>query len=60
VHNERDPAKREFYEYSIKRVLLSADESRGTVRAKLDIGSYEHYSIDDVLRLLAASPSPGR
>jgi len=54
VQNETDPAKREWYQYSLKQVRLLPDDSTGAVKAMLDINPYEHYTIEDVLRLLAA------
>ncbi|MBI2266401.1 MAG: hypothetical protein HYU64_14750 [Armatimonadetes bacterium] len=53
---EEDPAKREWYRYSLKRVRLTLDEARQRVVADLGIEPYEHYSIRDVLRLLVSSP----
>jgi hypothetical protein len=54
ISSEPDPAKREWYRYSIKMVLLRVDKTAQQVSADLNIESYEHYSIDDVLRLLSS------
>jgi len=55
---ETDAAKREWYRYYVKEVSLSVDKSKKMITASLNIEPYEHYSIDDVLRLLAARIRP--
>ena len=40
------------YEYSLKRVILTADPGRKMLSGALGVGAYEHFSIDDILRLL--------
>ena len=45
------------YEYSLKKIILTADPGRKMLYGALGIGAYEHYSIDDVLRLLNENAS---
>ena len=49
---EKNPAKREWYRYSLARVTLSLDNSKKKVVANLNIEPFQHYSIEDVVRLL--------
>jgi hypothetical protein len=44
------------YKYCLKEIRLRADESGQKLAAELYIETYEHYSIEDVVRLLAAKP----
>lgn len=47
---EKDPAKRQWYEYSVKEVVL---RSMGPeVHAELRLEPYQHFSVDDIARLL--------
>jgi hypothetical protein len=41
------------YKYSLKEIRLSADESGQKLSAALNVETYEHYSVEDVVRLLA-------
>ena len=49
VH-EKDPAKRQWYEYSIKEVVLR--RTGAEVSAELRLEPYQHFSVEDVVRLL--------
>lgn len=51
--DEIDPSKRQWYSYSVKEVMVSVDNSRKMLKAALNIGQYEHYSIEDIVCLLA-------
>ncbi|MBI2753730.1 MAG: hypothetical protein HYX46_09505 [Betaproteobacteria bacterium] len=44
------------YKYRLKEIRLRADETGQKLAAALDIETYEHYSVDDVVRLLADKP----
>jgi hypothetical protein len=52
IEEERDPAARKWDRYSIKEAELSADDSKKTVTARLNIRLFEHYTIEDIMRLL--------
>lgn len=53
VNEEPDPAKRQWYRYTVKNVVLLVSLAEQKVVLEPNIDRYEHYSIDDVLRLLA-------
>ncbi|MEK7467370.1 MAG: hypothetical protein AAB074_08150 [Planctomycetota bacterium] len=40
--------------HTVKEVKLRIDHGHGVMRAALGIGMFEHYSLDDVVRLLAS------
>jgi len=42
--------------YRLKEIRLSADETEQKLAAALEIEKYEHYSVEDVVRLLAREP----
>lgn len=44
------------YKYRLKEIRLRADETGQKLAATLEIETYEHYSVDDVVRLLAGKP----
>lgn len=50
------PANQLGYKYRLKEIRLRADETGQKLAAALDVESYEHYSVDDVVRLLAGRP----
>lgn len=50
------PANALGYKYTLKEIRLRADETGQKLAAALDVESYEHYSVDDVVRLLAGRP----
>ncbi len=47
------------YRYTLKTVRLRIDEARRALTADLNIEPYEHFSLSDVLRLLAADSHAG-
>lgn len=47
----QDPAKAEWYRYTLKEIRVMVDGER--VRAELALENFEHVSLGDVLRLLA-------
>lgn len=52
-----DPAKAEWYRYTLKPIRITVDGER--VRAELDLQPFEHVSVRDVLRLLAEEGAAG-
>ncbi|MDQ7822296.1 MAG: hypothetical protein RDV48_05835 [Candidatus Eremiobacteraeota bacterium] len=48
---EPDKAKREWYRYTLKEVILRVEGAE--IVADLNIDSFEHYSIEDIVRLLS-------
>ena len=48
--HEKDPAKRQWYEYSLKEVVLR--RAGAEVAAELRLEPYQHFSVEDVVRLL--------
>jgi len=44
------------YKYLLKEIGLRVDENRQKLSAALNIETYEHYSVEDVVRLLADKP----
>ncbi|MHC9541498.1 MAG: hypothetical protein AB9903_18495 [Vulcanimicrobiota bacterium] len=52
-NNETDSARNEFYRYYVKEITVSVDESKKHIAADLNIEVYEHYSLNDIIRLLA-------
>ncbi len=54
VRTEPDSAKREWYEYSVRSVLLWTDEDLVNLRADSDIQPYERFSLPDVLKVLTS------
>ncbi len=57
---ETDSGKKEWYRYYVKEIAISVDESEKKVVADLRIESYEHYSLTDIIRLLAEKPAQKR
>ncbi|MBI5240738.1 MAG: hypothetical protein HY926_09720 [Elusimicrobia bacterium] len=48
--NEKDAAKREWHEYSLKEVSLRREGDEAAAELRLE--SYQHFSVEDVVRLL--------
>lgn len=52
----KDPAQAQWYRYALKEIRVTVDGDR--VRADLALETYEHVSLDKVLRLLADCAGP--
>lgn|GEM_PF-1656445 len=52
-NNETDSAGKIFYRYYVKEITVSVDKSKKHIAADLKIEAYEHYSLNDIIRLLA-------
>jgi len=57
LEKESERPKNEVgYKYSLKEIRLKTDEAGQKLSAALNIETYEHYSVEDVVRLLAGTP----
>lgn len=55
MESER-PENQLGYKYRLKEIRLSADETDRKLAAAQDVEEHEHYSVEDVVRLLAGKP----